>query len=1054
MGKSKKRAREKAKQDVLSLDGTRGTLSVAAADPRKIAKLSLKVSKSVISQQALGSAVNVVEVDGKTCTHEVAWPPPLDDEDPAALSGEPVVQSLAPPPAHQGPPAKEYKFALDPFQQTAIACLEHGHSVLVAAHTSAGKTVVAEYAFAMALRDGQRVIYTSPLKALSNQKYRELAEEFRDVGLMTGDVTINPDATCLVMTTEILRSMLYRGSSTTRETQLIVFDEIHYLRDKERGVVWEECIILMPKQARFVFLSATIPNAREFADWIAKVHRSPCHVVYTDFRPTPLQHYIFPAGAENLYMVVDEKSRFREDNFQAAIAALTDGADDDSKSSKGGKGKKGGKDVGRDEKSDIFKLVKMIVDRQYHPVIIFSFSKKECESLALQMVSLELNDAEEASAVASIFGNALDVLSQDDQRLPQIHAILPMLKRGIGIHHSGLLPILKELVELLFQEGLLKVLFATETFSTGLNMPAKTVVFTSARKFDGGGFRWVSSGEYIQMSGRAGRRGLDDRGIVILMLDTKMEPSIAKDMVRGAPDALWSEFRLGYAPLLAQLRSEDADPEVLLGASFRQFQLQRALPALQAAVSLKESERDAIHIRDEAAVVAYAALLQQASAARATARAASMAPAHALPFLQPGRLVRILTDRDGLAVPPSLAEMAGPEQLLAADGGGLSEESGRWGIIINFERLGKKDAATASVKASRASYIVDVLVNCQPGSSGGSQAPRAPRLLPADSRGSPLIVPFPLEQVDAFSSIRMYVAKDLRQPEPRATAVQQLAEVMRRFADKPPTLDAEEDLGCGSSSEFKAARRTLEKTERLLSAHPLSGTSSLAQSLAQLARKQAAEVEVATLRSEVRSAQTLVLRDELQGRRRVLRRLGHLTPEGLVTTKGIMAAGIQSGDELVLTEMIFNGAFTQLSSQQCVALLSAFVWTEKSEAGAKVREDLEAPWLALQEAARRVAKTANDSKLVMDVPQYVASFRPELMEIVSAWARGARFADLLRTTDIFEGSLVRTVRREEELLRQLVAACQVIGEEELAAKFEDCIVRIKRDIIFAASLYL
>lgn len=209
--------------------------------------------------------------------------------------------------------------------KVSIACLERNHSVLVSAHTSAGKTVVAEYAIAMALRDSQRVIYTSPIKALSNQKYRELYEEFQDVGLMTGDITINPSASCLVMTTEILRSMLYRGSGTLfssflsptylsnvnsevlREIGWVIFDEIHYMRDKERGVVWEETIILLPDTIKFVFLSATIPNAREFASWIAKIHNQPCHVVYTDYRPVPLQHYIFPAEGTGLHLVVDEK---------------------------------------------------------------------------------------------------------------------------------------------------------------------------------------------------------------------------------------------------------------------------------------------------------------------------------------------------------------------------------------------------------------------------------------------------------------------------------------------------------------------------------------------------------------------------------------------------------------------------------------------------------------------------------------------------------------------------------------------------------------------------
>ena len=211
------------------------------------------------------------------------------------------------------PPSRSWPFELDPFQRTSVYCIERSESVLVSAHTSAGKTIVAEYAIAQALRDGQRVVYTSPIKALSNQKYREFSAEFGDVGLMTGDVTINPSASCLVMTTEILRSMLYRGSEIMREVAWVVFDEIHYMRDKERGVVWEETIILLPRKVHYVFLSATIPNAMQFAEWIAHIHAQPCHVVYTDFRPTPLQHYLFPEGGQGIHLVVDEKGVFRED---------------------------------------------------------------------------------------------------------------------------------------------------------------------------------------------------------------------------------------------------------------------------------------------------------------------------------------------------------------------------------------------------------------------------------------------------------------------------------------------------------------------------------------------------------------------------------------------------------------------------------------------------------------------------------------------------------------------------------------------------------------------
>ena len=371
-------------------------------------------------------------------------------------------------------PAKVYPFQLDTFQQEAVMCIENNRSVLVAAHTSAGKTAVAEYAIAKSMRGKQRVIYTSPIKALSNQKFRDMQEEFTDVGLMTGDMTINPSATLLIMTTEILRSMLYRGSEVVREVAWVIYDEVHYMRDKERGVVWEESIILLPHKVRFVFLSATIPNAKEFVAWISKLHHQPCHVVYTDYRPVPLQHFLFPSSADGLYLVVDEKGVFREENFHKAMSVFqseegTEGNDSRRKGSK--------KITTKGQNSDLFRIVKLIMERELDPCIVFSFSKKECESYALQMSRLDFTSDEEKDLIEQVFLNALEALSEDDKKLPQVETILPLLKRGIGIHHGGLLPILKEIIEILFQESLIKCLFATETFSIGINMPARTVVW-------------------------------------------------------------------------------------------------------------------------------------------------------------------------------------------------------------------------------------------------------------------------------------------------------------------------------------------------------------------------------------------------------------------------------------------------------------------------------------------------------------------------------------------------------------------------------------------------
>lgn len=290
----------------------------------------------------------------RTCVHEVAVPSGY-----AANKDETVYGTLADP-AYNGERAKSYPFKLDPFQEVSVACLERNESVLVSAHTSAGKTAVAEYAIAMAFRDKQRVLYTSPLKALSNQKYRELSQEFSDVGLMTGDVTISPNASCLVMTTEILRGMLYRGSEVLKEVAWVIFDEIHYMKDRERGVVWEESIIFLPPAIKMVFLSATMSNATEFAEWICNLHKQPCHVVYTDFRPTPLQHYVFPMGGSGLYLVVDENEQFKEDNFlklqDTFVKQNLGNANKSANGKGGGRIAKGGPATGG---SDIYKIVKV-----------------------------------------------------------------------------------------------------------------------------------------------------------------------------------------------------------------------------------------------------------------------------------------------------------------------------------------------------------------------------------------------------------------------------------------------------------------------------------------------------------------------------------------------------------------------------------------------------------------------------------------------------------------------------------------------------------------------
>ncbi|KAL3868895.1 hypothetical protein ACJMK2_041651 [Sinanodonta woodiana] len=935
----------------------------------------------------------------EACLHEVAVPP---DQDFVPLKPGP------------DKPAKEFPFILDPFQKEALLCLENNQSVLVSAHTSAGKTVVAIYAIAMSLQAKQRVIYTSPIKALSNQKYRELYEEFQDVGLMTGDVTINPTASCLVMTTEILRSMLYRGSEIMREVGWVIFDEIHYMRDKERGVVWEETIILLPDNVHYVFLSATIPNARQFAEWICHLHKQPCHVVYTDFRPTPLQHYIYPSGGDGIHLVVDENGEFREENFNMAMAVLRDAGD----AAKGDlKGRKGGF---KNNESNCFKIVKMIMERKFAPVIVFSFSRKDCEAYALQMSKLDFNTEEERNLVQEVFDNAIDSLSDEDKKLPQVEHVLPFLKKGIGIHHSGLLPLLKETIEILFSEGLIKALFATETFAMGLNMPARTVLFTSARKFDGKDFRWVTSGEYIQMSGRAGRRGLDDRGIVILMVDEKMSPAVGKMIIKGQPDPLNSAFHLTYNMVLNLLRVEEINPEYMLERSFYQFQNYTAIPDLMEKLMKTEEQYKLLVVPNEEQVASYYKVRQQLDNLGKELLKFLHKPQYILPFLQPGRLVKV---KNG-------------------------EVDFGWGMVVNFQ----KKANQSKTSDSGPSYVVEVLLNLTKESArSGNSALIKP--CPAGSKGEMQVVPVLLHLIQAISAVRLYLPQDLKPLDNRQSVGKSIQEVQKRFPDGLPLIDPVEDMGIKEKG-LKDIVKKIEAFEHRLHSHPLTKDSKLEEWYALYEEKAKIGSEVKALKAELKKKKSLLQMDELKCRKRVLRRLGYCTASDVIELKGRVACEISSVDELIITELVFNGVFNELSIEQCCALMSCFVFQENSGETPKLTEELAGPLRIMQDTARRIARVTKEAKLEIDEEEYVGSFRPQMMDVVNAWCKGASFAQICKMTDIFEGSIIRAMRRLEETLRQMCQAARAIGNTELENKFAEGIHRIKRDIVFAASLYL
>ncbi|RZC35936.1 superkiller viralicidic activity 2-like 2, partial [Asbolus verrucosus] len=779
-----------------------------------------------------------------SCTHEVACPPGQDYTPLQPMRGEPT---------------KSYPFELDSFQKESILCVDNNQSVLVSAHTSAGKTVIAEYAIALSLKNKQRVIYTTPIKALSNQKYREFLDEFKDVGLVTGDVTINPSASCLIMTTEILRNMLYRGSEIMREVGWVIFDEIHYMRDKERGVVWEETLILLPHNVHFVFLSATIPNARQFAEWVAHLHQQPCHVVYTDYRPTPLQHFIYPAGGTGIHMVVDETGTFKDDSFNAAMAVLQNSGDAAKGDEKGRRGGIRNKDA---TQTDIFKVIKMIMERNFAPVIVFSFSKKDCEVFAMQMTKLDFNTTAEKQLVDEVFNNAMDVLTDDDRNLPQVENLLPLLRRGIGIHHGGLLPILKETIEILFGEGLIKALFATETFAMGLNMPARTVLFTGMRKFDGHEYRWITSGEYIQMSGRAGRRGLDDKGIVILMVDEKVPPAAGRNIVKGLPDPINSAFHLTYNMVLNLLRVEEINPEYMLERSFYQFQNQTAIPGLYDRYQEKLMELNNLQIECETQIASYYNIRQELDKLGVQFRWYLTKPIYLVPFLHPGRLIKIKID----------------------------DTEYDWGAVVNFKKVTENIPAKKGVKSNPAKSAtkvqVDLLLHVM-----SEDCPSDKEVIPKPcldgQKGEVEIVSVESTLITHISSVRLYCPNDLRQ---------------------------------------KDSRREYQKYEQ----------------------KVKCKEELNVARQKLLEAKSVLQLDELKCRKRVLRRLGYCTNTDVIQLKGRVACELSSADELLITEMIFNGVFGNLSPAQACSLLSTFVCDERSNDMPKLSEELSGPLRQMQ----------------------------------------------------------------------------------------------------------
>jgi ATP-dependent RNA helicase HelY len=476
--------------------------------------------------------------------------------------------------------AAKFEFPLDDFQIAGCHSLESGKGVLVAAPTGAGKTVVGEFAAYLAMAQGKKCFYTAPIKALSNQKYSDFKEMFgeKNVGLLTGDTSINSEAHIVVMTTEVLRNMIYADSHTLDNLQFVVMDEVHYLADKFRGAVWEEILIHLPESTQVASLSATVSNAEEFGDWLNEV-RGNTDVIVSETRPVPLyQHVLFHNRLLDLFTddgrVNPEIVRLEKESYRSAR-----GAPGSSKGRNSGWHDRGPsvKQLGRAE------VIEKLDREGLLPAITFIFSRNACTAAVHQclVAGLRLTNVVERSEIREIVFRATTNIPEEDLAVLGFPEWLDGLERGIAAHHAGLLPSFKETVEELFQRGLVKCVFATETLALGINMPARTVVLEKLTKWNGEAHVAISPGEFTQLTGRAGRRGIDIEGNAVILWSKEIDSGSVAGLASTRTYPLKSSFKPTYNMTINLIsRFGELNARASLESSFAQYQADKAVVGL------------------------------------------------------------------------------------------------------------------------------------------------------------------------------------------------------------------------------------------------------------------------------------------------------------------------------------------------------------------------------------------------------------------------------------------------------------------------------------------
>lgn len=849
-------------------------------------------------------------------------------------------------------PEKLFPFKLDPFQVEAVEALNQGQSVVVCAPTGSGKTLVGEYAIYRALHDNRRVFYTTPLKALSNQKLRDFRNLFghSQVGLLTGDTSVNRDAPILVMTTEIFRNMLYGTTmgevgDAVQGLQTVVLDECHYMNDRQRGTVWEESIIYCPSEIQLVGLSATVANGDQLTDWIAKIH-GPSQLIYSDFRPVPLTMHF--ATGKGIFPLLNEKKTALHSRLK--------------KQRKPPRRQKGQKKKSINASNGF--IVTQLQQKDMLPAIFFIFSRKGCDKAVQSISNLTLVNSTESVALK----HRIDRFLEANPEAARVGQVEP-LYCGIAAHHAGLLPAWKGLVEELFQAGLIKVVFATETLAAGINMPARTTVISSLSKRTDSGHRLLHASEFLQMAGRAGRRGMDDEGHVVTVETPFEGAQEAGYLALAKPDPLVSQFTPSYGMVLNLLQTHSLEEtRDLVERSFGQYLSTLHLAPQQQAIDDIEQNialiREQLETVGEKIIADYAKLKERLREERrllkildkqATETLASNLGT-AINFAVPGTVVSLKGKHIPVANPlPAVivAKIDGPGQFpyLAC----LTFDN-RWMIAA------ARDVFALYEKHGR---IADV------------------------------------------DTLTLPTALTIKAGN-KCLGEETSAAVAALIPQELPTLDE-------LAPEVKEQRDRMQAVEAMLDAHPLNQFGKPKSLLKKQQQLQLLEVELKDRNAKYKKYASRYW-EEFLNLMAILEAFGGLE-NNQPTNFGKMAAAIRGENELWLALALGAGEFDHLPPHQFATACAAIV-TEISRPDSWTRYRTSRPVEAALDGLRSIRRQMFQQQRRYQVTLPV-SLEWNLIALVEEWALETNWNELCQNTSLDEGDVVRILRRTLDILSQI-----------------------------------